>query len=557
MVTLDSTFLFKTASSSADPFPEDSTTKVPDDQLLSGPTNLRITVVPIGYKQTPISRPTTREFLVCCDNGWKEINQYALSVAHHNGVWHRVVPRNTGFYRKEPRPSISTFDTYDLAEVLQEIKEPSPVNEDFPPFEEPEKVPSDDSDDEPEDDENAQIRNSPIITSPPPYTFLPTPIMASTSIVTQTTTAQASTAPKPPPSLPNQIVTKFWQSFNLPRSPTGGGGGGGRGGGGGGGRGGGGGKGGGGGGTPAPQQPQQQQNVMPAANVKAMGKLPDPFDGDWAKAEDFIEEVKGYLHLNQDVAGFNSPMKKVAFTLMHMKGPKVANWVKTMGETIEGLDPLVDNIPAIWTTFLDMFNAQYQDLTKEEKACAQLKNLRMKGNLIDKYVSDFEELVRMAGYTTGSAETMTMFLDGVDPRILWEIIKPPVPHNYCSLRQKAIDTTKARQAVDDILKHRGLGWNIPRVPFRPLQQQQQQQQNHSFQGNWCNSQFNSSNAPRRFNNMPVPMDVDRGRMNRGRGGPFRGRVVIDRQRVNLQRADLACFNCGKIGHFTQNCLDKV
>ena len=40
-----------------------------------------------------------------------------------------------------------------------------------------------------------------------------------------------------------------------------------------------------------------------------------------------------------------------------------------------------------------MFNAQYQDSTKEEKACAQLKNLKMKGNLIDEYISDFEELV--------------------------------------------------------------------------------------------------------------------------------------------------------------------
>ena len=53
------------------------------------------------------------------------------------------------------------------------------------------------------------------------------------------------------------------------------------------------------------------------------------------------------------------------------------------------------------------------------------------------------------------------------------------------------------------------------------------------------------------------MDVDCGQMNRGRGGPFRGCVVTDRQRGNPQRADLACFNCGKIGHFTHNCPDKV
>ena len=159
-------------------------------------------------------------------------------------------------------------------------------------------------------------------------------------------------------------------------------------------------------------------------------------------------------------------MKKVAFTLMHMKGPKVANWVKTMGETIEGLDPLVDNIPAVWTTFLDMFNVQYQDSTKEEKARAQLKNLKMKGNLIDKYVSDFEELVRMARYATGSTETMNMFLDGVDAGILQEIMKPPVPQDYRSLQQKVVDATKARQAIDDILKHRGLGRTVPRMPFR-------------------------------------------------------------------------------------------
>ena len=73
-----------------------------------------------------------------------------------------------------------------------------------------------------------------------------------------------------------------------------------------------------------------------------MGKLLEIFDGDRTKAENFIKEVKGYLRLNQDVAGFNSPMKKVHFTLTHMKGPKVANWVKTMGETIESMDPMVD-----------------------------------------------------------------------------------------------------------------------------------------------------------------------------------------------------------------------
>jgi hypothetical protein len=40
-----------------------------------------------------------------------------------------------------------------------------------------------------------------------------------------------------------------------------------------------------------------------------MGGLPQVFNGDRARADDFIEEVKGYLRLNQDVAGYNSPIK--------------------------------------------------------------------------------------------------------------------------------------------------------------------------------------------------------------------------------------------------------
>ena len=49
-VTLDPTFLFKMASSSRDPYPEDSTTRVPDDEVLGGPANLQIVVVLRGYK---------------------------------------------------------------------------------------------------------------------------------------------------------------------------------------------------------------------------------------------------------------------------------------------------------------------------------------------------------------------------------------------------------------------------------------------------------------------------------------------------------------------------
>ena len=74
-----------------------------------------------------------------------------------------------------------------------------------------------------------------------------------------------------------------------------------------------------------------------------MGSLPQIFNRDQSKADDFIEEVKGYFCLNADVAGYNSPYKKVAFTLTLIKGDEPAQWVQNMGNWLNTLDPVTNN----------------------------------------------------------------------------------------------------------------------------------------------------------------------------------------------------------------------
>jgi hypothetical protein len=308
-----------------------------------------------------------------------------------------------------------------------------------------------------------------------------------------------------------------------------------------------------------------------------MGKLPDEFDGDRTKADDFIAEVQQYLRLNQDVAGYNSPIKKVAFTLTCMKGPIVAAWIRDVGNMLDQLDPTVDNIPAVWDQFLEQFEEQYQDSQKQDRARQELQKCKMTYPYLDQYVSKFEELARLSGFTLGNPEVTDMFQRGLPYIILKATNHAPYPETYEEHKQRAKEATRAEQKMKRLLS----GDATPRAP-----PPQNPNPRRNFFGqanqNWRQStpsQFNSSNAPRWMNNQSVPMDIGRTRPQRGRGGWSRGDGRGNRgfQRGGWQPRPFAqgnlagaedvlrkynagnnneCFNCGRPGHYARNCPRK-
>ena len=214
---------------------------------------------------------------------------------------------------------------------------------------------------------------------------------AQTSTPTQTTGHGQSIGQSAPSTghTPNNVINQL--NVALRRMPMQSGGGGSRGGGGGGG---GPGRGGGGGGLNPPGAPapasQGQAPIIPAGDVKAMGQLPQIFSGERDKVDDFIEEVKAYFQVNEDVAGYNSPIKKVAFTLTLIKGDQVAGWVRDMGTWVDGLNHIHNNFPIVWTQFLNEFEAQFQDLNKQQHGRMALEKCKMQWPNITQYISDFE-----------------------------------------------------------------------------------------------------------------------------------------------------------------------
>ena len=481
---------------------------------------------------------------VCTDED-QENDEQPQPAVHYNGQWHQLLWSNTKqrFGLGHPRPLYSQWDIE---------PDPAPLN-----------PKNDTTDSDSSDSVNARIRTTNV--------SFTQPVMLTTQ--TQTTQTQASLIPpgttsNPPPVNPPpqgaQLVTAadLQNMFDRALRCNPGGGGsspGAPGGPGGGGPGGPGRPGGPGGGAPPPIAPNAFQPVAGAGgDIKMMGQPPPVFYGDRTKADEFLDQVEGYLRLNRNVAGFNLPIKKVAFTLSHIQGAETAGWKRDMGRLLDTLDPVTDNVPALWDQFLLEFRMQYQDTQCHNRARAQIETHRMKFPDIDQYILSFEELAWQAGYTQGDDATTHYFVKGLVPLVLIDIYKPPVPHTYAEIKQRAIDSTHSRMLIDDILGKRqgpSRGPPPPPHPFGRLPGQNCpffSQNNPQPRGPPSAPQYNSTNTPRWMNNVPVLMDLSRARALTWRGN----RNNAFRHATQAQRP-LICFQCGKEGHFAHNCRDSL
>ena len=123
--------------------------------------------------------------------------------------------------------------------------------------------------------------------------------------------------------------------------------------------------------------------------------------------------------------------------------------MQAMGEWLDGLQA-ADDIPAVWDQFLAEFTTQYQDTQKEQRARAELKALKLKWPKVDQYANNFERLIRVAGYNLANPESIEFFIEGLPRSVVEDILCPPVPDTYEATKEKAIQSVKSQQVVDNI-----------------------------------------------------------------------------------------------------------
>ncbi len=130
-------------------------------------------------------------------------------------------------------------------------------------------------------------------------------------------------------------------------------------------------------------------------------------------------------------------------------------------------------------------------------------------------------------YLTGNLETHQLFLHRLPRHILEEVMRGGAPGMYQDLKHQAVEAVQSRQTIDNIVQWRD---RTPSSSFqsnsqpRPFYYGSNQYDDRRGQNNPQQRQWTLSNAPRQMNNTPVPMDLDRTRVNRfrGRGRGYQG-----------------------------------
>jgi len=164
--------------------------------------------------------------------------------------------------------------------------------------------------------------------------------------------------------------------------------------------------------------------------------------------------------MNPAVEQLAVPFQRAMTFLSYIRGLLVDDWVNEqvqwlMDQVQTGVAMAEENL---WRTIEIRFRQAYTDTAEKVKAQHQLQDFKMKGDNIDTYISQFQNLARKAGYTLDENITLGMFADGLPPKLMVNCIKFDHPVDWNDWTHSArLHQEEYIQLRDRLKGHKGQG----------------------------------------------------------------------------------------------------
>jgi len=152
--------------------------------------------------------------------------------------------------------------------------------------------------------------------------------------------------------------------------------------------------------APAPAAPATPQQV---ATDRLCGIVPNNFNGDRRKSQQFLQEFNLLWGLNENHEIMTVPYYCAMYALSLMRGPNVDDWVNDQvlelkERNTRQQNPIDRTDVCYWDDFNNAFTTAFTDTALEQTAQQKLLAIRMHKHDLDTYIATFNHLCREAGY---------------------------------------------------------------------------------------------------------------------------------------------------------------
>ena len=119
---------------------------------------------------------------------------------------------------------------------------------------------------------------------------------------------------------------------------------------------------------------------------------------------------------------FTDPFRRSALFLTFINGKDVDDWVDQQRSALLGATTSEEQQ---WKDLKKVFKESFTDTGEKLEAHQKLNSLHITGGDIDSYISTFNQLIKVAGYTTTDLGTILKFRQGLNPKLLSRLIMLP------------------------------------------------------------------------------------------------------------------------------------